>query len=212
MRLLKKLQKLLGSKLLWTLLIAGFVTWTLLPHREEKFLVSPGKEGFTLYGATLVGRDRQGRLWEVRAEEIWQAKNSNEVLCSNVEQVVVYKKNQEEDFSFSSGWAQLKRKEDYLSLGGGIRGRLEDGFFSTEEAEINLETREITCPQPVVFTRDDLKISAGRMEGNIDKENLRFTGEVIIEKKGEFRVQGETLRYWGEEERYELMGGVELEL
>ena len=102
MRFLKKLQKLLSSKVLWTLLITGFVAWTLLPRKEEK-LVSPGKEGFTLYGVTLVGRDQRGRLWEVRAEEIWQAKNGNEVYCTNVERVVIYTEDQEEDFSFSAG-------------------------------------------------------------------------------------------------------------
>ena len=73
--ILKKLQKLLSSKILWTLLITGFVTWTLLPRKEEK-LVPPGKEGFTLYGVTLVGRDQRGRLWEVRAGEVWQAKTA----------------------------------------------------------------------------------------------------------------------------------------
>ncbi|NLZ43446.1 MAG: LPS export ABC transporter periplasmic protein LptC [Clostridia bacterium] len=211
MRFLKKLQKLLSSKILWTLLITGFVAWTLLPRKEEK-LVSPGKEGFTLYGVTLVGRDQRGRLWEVRAEEIWQAKNGNEVYCTNVERVVIYTEDQEEDFSFSAGWAHLLRKKDHLKLGGGIRGRLEGGFFRTEEAEIQLETREITCPQPVVFTREDLSISAGRMEGKIDPEDLLFTGGVLIEKKGEFRIHGEALRYWGHKKRYELMGGVELEL
>ncbi|NLY88999.1 MAG: LPS export ABC transporter periplasmic protein LptC [Firmicutes bacterium] len=211
MRFLERLRKLLTSKILWTLVIAAFVTWTFLPRKEEK-PVSPGKEGFTLYGVTLVGRDRQGRLWEVRAEEIWQQKYGNEVVCTNVERAVVYTEDQEEDFSFSSGWAHLLRNKDYLKLGGGIRGRLEGGFFSTEEAEINLDTREIVCPQPVVFTREDLQISAGRMEGNIDTENLLFTGEVIIEKKGEFRIRAETLRYWGRMKHYELLGGVKLEL
>ena len=99
-----------------------------------------------------------------------------------------------------------------MKLGGGIRGRLEGGIFSTEEAEINLETREIICPQPVVFTREDLPISAGRMEGNIDTEDLLFSGGVLIERKGEFRIRGEALRYWGDRKRFELMGGVELEL
>ena len=211
MRFLKKLKKLLGSKILWTLLVAGFITWTFLPHKEEK-PISPGKEGFTLYGVTLVGRDRRGRLWEVRAEEIWQAKNGNEVYCTNVERVVIYTEDQEVDFSFSAGWAHLLRKKDYLKLGGGIRGELEGGLFRTEEAEIKLETREIACPQPVVFTKEDLSISAGRMEGKIDPEDLLFTGGVVIEKKGEFRIHGESLRYWGNTKRYELIGGVELEL
>ncbi|HHU83347.1 MAG TPA: LPS export ABC transporter periplasmic protein LptC [Firmicutes bacterium] len=211
MLFLKKLQKLFVSKTLWTLLVAGFIIWTLLPHKE-KDLITPGKEGFTLYGVTLVGRDQRGRLWEVRAEEVWQAKNGNEVICSNVEQVVVYTEDQEEDFAFSSGWAHLQRKKDHLHLGGGIRCQLEGGFFNTEEAEINLDTRMITCPQPVVFTREDLQISAGRMEGNIDTEDLIFTGEVVIEKKGEICIRGETLHYWGEKKHYELLGGVEMEL
>lgn len=211
MPFLNRLKKLLGSKILWTILIAGFITWTLLPQKEEK-PVSPGKEGFTLYGVTLVGRDRRGRLWEVRAEEIWQAKDGNEVYCTKVERVVIYTEDQKEDFSFSAGLAHLFRKKDHLKLGGGIHGRLEGGSFRTEEAEILLETREITCPQPVVFTREDLSISAGRMEGKIDPEDLVFSGGVVIEKKDEFRIQGEALRYWGQKKRYELMEGVELEL
>ena len=211
MRYFKKLRELLSSKILWSLLVAGFIIWTLMPHKEEK-LIPQGKEGFTLYGVTLVGRDRRGRLWEVRAGEVWQAKNGNEVYCTGVERVVVYTEDQKEDFSFSSAWAHLLRKKDHLKLGGGIRGRLEGGIFSTEEAEINLETREIICPQPVVFTRDDLQISAGRMEGNIDKEDLLFSEEVLIERKGEFRIRGEALRYWGERKHFELLGGVELEL
>src|SRR5690606_18065638 len=118
MRYFKKLRKLLGSKILWSLLVAGFIIWTLMPHKEEK-LIPQGKEGFTLYGVTLVGRDRRGRLWEVRAGEVWQAKNGNEVYCTGVERVVVYTEDQKEDFSFSSAWAHLLRKKDHLKLGGG---------------------------------------------------------------------------------------------
>ena len=106
--------------------------------------------------------------------------------------------------------AHLFRKKDHLKLGGGIHGRLE-GSFRTEEAEILLETREITCPQPVVFTREDLSISAGRMEGKIDPKTWFFPVALSSRRRTNSVFKGGPSAIGGRK-RYELMGGVELEL
>lgn len=207
------IKRIFFSKIFWGVILGGLVVWSLIPYKEEVTLVSPGKEGVTLYGANLVGRDRRGRLWEIQAEEIWQSKDGKVVVCQNIEKATVFRKNDEEwDFSFRSAWARLETDTDYLTIGGGIRGRMEGGTFTTEEVEIDLSTRDIICSQPVVFENDDLRIYARRMEGNLRTELLVFQEEIIIEKSGEYQARGETLRYWGKEERYELVGGVELEL
>lgn len=206
-------KRIFFSKILWGAVLGGLVVWSLLPYKEEGRFVSPGKEGVTLYQATLVGRDRQGRLWEIRAGEIWQSTDGRVVVGQNIEQATIFRKNGEEwDFSFCSAWARLEREADHLTIGGGIRGQLEGGTFTTEEAVIDLSTRELLCPQPLIFDHDDLRIYARRMEGNFDTELLVFQGEVTVEKSGEYLARGEILRYWRKEERYELAGGVELEL
>jgi|GEM_PF-1948765 len=207
------IKRIFFSKIFWGVVLGGLVVWSLIPYKEEVPFVSPGKEGVTLYGANLVGRDRQGRLWEIEAGEIWQSKDGKVVVCQNIEKATVFRKNDEDwDFSFRSEWARMETDEEHLTVGGGIQGEMEGGNFITEEVEIDLSTRDITCPQPVVFENDDLRIYARRMEGNLRTELLVFEEEVVVEKNGEYHARGEILRYWGKEERYELAGGVDLEL
>jgi lipopolysaccharide assembly outer membrane protein LptD (OstA) len=105
----------------------------------------------------------------------------------------------------------MNMRKNVLRIGGGIKGRIEQGGFETKEVEVNTKTSKIKVPGEIVFYREDLWIKAQEMTGDLDTEVLTFSGEILL-IEGDYTARGQSLKYYGKEERYVLEGGIEVEL
>lgn len=214
-RLMSIIVKVFQSKLFWGIVLVGLAVLTWRPRKELPPQIPVGKQGMTLLGSNLIGWKKQEPKWEVKAETIWRSKDEKTIIFQNLSEAVIYKtttdNGRSEHLSFSAPWAELNMRTNILRLGGGIKGRINQGGFETEEAQVNTETNEIEAPGKIIFFHDDLRIEAQQMTGNLDTEALVFTGEVLLEE-GDYTARGKSLKYYGKEERYVLEEEIEVEL
>lgn len=206
------IKKILTAKYFWAAVFLVVIARSLLPERELGPEIPVGKAGETLLGSHLVGWENQELSWEVWAKEIWRSKDGREIIFRVIKEAVFFKNSdRENEFAFSADWAGYEEKKKMLIIGGGIKGRIDEGSFTTEKAEINTETKDITVPGAIVFTENDFRVEAGEMKGNLDTEILNFSGEILITEK-DYRVRCRSLRYFGKEDRFELEKELEVEL
>lgn len=206
------LKRLLSSKYFWGLIILALVIWSLVPRQDNRSEIPVSREGMTLVGTALIGWEKQEINYKLVAREIWRSKDEKTLIIRGVEEAFFFKcADRQEEFSFTADWARIDNTKELMTIGGEITGWVDSGTFKTEEAEVKMDSKDITVSSPVTFFKEELRIEAQRMEGNLDTEKFLFTGDIKVYEK-DYHLRGERLRYFGKEGRFELEGELEVEL
>lgn len=206
------LKRLLSSKYFWGLIVLALVIWSLIPRQDNRSEIPVSREGMTLVGTALIGWEKQEINYKVVAREIWRSKDEKTLVIRGIEEAFFFKcADRQEEFSFTADWARIDNTKELMVIGGEITGWVDSGTFETEEAEVNMDSKDITVSSPLTFFKEELRIEAQRMEGNLDTENFLFTGDIKVYEK-DYHLRGERLRYFGREGRFELEGELEVEL
>jgi len=213
--IIRLLAGIIKSKLFWATLVIGLLFFTWRPQKELGPEIPIGQAGMTLLGSKIVGwKDNQPR-WEVKAKTIWRSKDEKLIIFQEIQEAMIYQFKEdgtrEEELFFTAPWARMEMRSNLLKIGGGIKGRIKQGKFETEEAEVNTKSEEIKTLGSILFSKGDLRIEAHRMEGNLDSEVLNFFGEILLQDM-DYRARGSYLQYFGAEERYILEEKVEVEM
>ncbi|NLW55538.1 MAG: LPS export ABC transporter periplasmic protein LptC [Firmicutes bacterium] len=206
----EKVRKL-GLRIALSLLGLGvliLIYLSFLPQPEVESVLT-GEEGLNLRQACYEGWDGQERLWRLEAAEIYELKGERNLYFAGLEKIEFFQGG-EPSLTLTAEEAELRQKEKLLLIKQ-VRGELQEGEFMTAEVYVDTETRKVTCPQKVTFVKAELRVEANRMEGDLKSEEYLFTGDLQVEQKNS-RSRGEVFRYWAQEDRFAIEGGVEVEL
>ncbi len=185
------------------------IFFSFLPQPEAEPEPVQTQKGLTLRQTSYEGWDGKERLWRLEAAQIYELKGEKNLYFTGLEKIEFFQAGKPA-ISLTAAEVELRRKEKKLLIKE-VRGRLHEGEFATAEVYVDLETRKVTCPQKVTFVKAELRVEANRMDGDLKSEEYRFTGDLLVEQKNS-RSRGEIFRYWAQEDRFAIEGGVEVEL
>ncbi|HBT16454.1 MAG TPA: LPS export ABC transporter periplasmic protein LptC [Firmicutes bacterium] len=191
------------------LVVLVFVYRSLQPQEETTPLVLSEEKGLTLLNASYEGWDEAKRSWLLEAAQIFQTKDGKNSTFQGVKKIQFFQKDQR-SLSLKADEATLDLKKNLLMLTN-VQGYMTEGEFTTEEMSINTKTKKITSSKRISFSKEGLKVEADQMEGDFETEEYIFCGNLHVQQKNN-RSRGETFRYYAQEDRFEIQGGVEVEL
>ncbi|HHT48805.1 MAG TPA: LPS export ABC transporter periplasmic protein LptC [Firmicutes bacterium] len=169
----------------------------------------PTERGVTFLDGRYEGWEGNKRSWFLEAAEIFRPAEGQKVTFRAINQLCYFQEDGP-DLVLTAGSATLDLKRDRLTLVG-VDGEVGGGKLSTEEIEFDLEKKLVKCSPPLSFTKEQLKVEAERMEGNLQTGEYCFFGGLEVVQKDQ-RIRGESLTYYVNEDRFEIRGAVEVEL
>lgn len=170
------------------------------------------KPKMIIHNTALIGWDDQQKTWEIKAVKIWESNDGNIIYFDKINEGVIYSVKGNK-VNFNAGWARWEKLKNELYIGDGLTAKLKEGSFVTPEAVMNYQTQIIRAEKGIRFTGDEIKLSAQKMQANIDVEQLLLEGDVKLEQKDD-HILAQGIFYDLKNKRYELRNpeGVTLNL
>jgi len=183
---------------------------SLRPLSEPGADLDPAVEqGVTLLNSRYEGWEGTKRIWTLEAAEIFRSADGRRINFRGIETIRYYQ-GDDRFLVINADTAMLDLKRNVLKLNG-VRGEINGGQLYTAGLELDLEQKQIKSSALLSFTKEGLDLQASQMEGDLQTEEYRFTGDLEVVQKNH-RSRGQTFTYYGKEDRFELSGDVEVEL
>lgn len=180
-----------------------------LPERVTEQSLKTEQQGVTLLGSRYEGWEGTAKIWAMEAAEIFRTADGRRITFRGVKNIVFWPENGQ-PFTLKADKGFLDLKVNLLTLKE-ISGDLNGGELLTREMEIDLDKKEINCPQLLTFKKEGLALQANRMAGNFETGEYQFSGDLEVIQKDQ-RLRGRIFTYYAKEDRFQIQGEVEVEL
>ncbi|HEY8392012.1 MAG TPA: LPS export ABC transporter periplasmic protein LptC [Capillibacterium sp.] len=198
----------------WLVIVGGLACLVLFylslrpvfaPATEEQ----PGEEGVTFMGGRYEGWEGTRQSWFLEAAEIFRSADERKITFRGIRRICFFQEDGY-DLVLKAASATLDLRRNILTLTG-VEGEVGGGRLEAEQIELDLDKKLVKSNLPLSFTKESLMVQAARMEGNIQAGEYCFTGELGVAQK-EHRIRGQSFVYQVKVDRFEIRGGVEVEL
>ena len=174
--------------------------------------VPVSKPKMVVLDTAITGWDDHQKTWEIKAVKMWESSDGNIIHFEKISEGIIYSVKGNK-VTFQAGWARWEKLKNELYIGNGLTAKLTEGSFVTPEAVMNYQSQIIRSEKGIHFNGDEIKLSAQKMEANIDLEQLLLEGDVKLEQ-GNDHLSAQGVFYDLKNKRYELRNpeGVTLNL
>ncbi|NLY90035.1 MAG: LPS export ABC transporter periplasmic protein LptC [Firmicutes bacterium] len=170
-------------------------------HREE--------QGATFLGGRYEGWEGTKQSWCLEAAEIFRPADGRKIIFRGIDQICFFQEDGN-NLVLKAAAATLDLKRNSLTLDK-VRGEVGGGRLEADKMELDLDKKLVRCDPPLSFTKERLKVQAQRMEGNYQTGEYCFSGDLEVVQK-DHRIRGHSFVYQANADRFEIRGGVEVEL
>ena len=177
----------------------------LTPGAEER----PGEQGVTFWGGRYEGWEGTKQSWLLEAAEIFRDADERRITFRAVRRLCFFQEDGP-DLVLKAASATLDLKRNRLTLQG-VEGDVGGGRLQAEQLELDLDQKLVKSDLPLSFTKERLRVQAARMEGNYQAGEYCFSGDLDVVQK-DHRIRGHSFVYQAKADRFEIRGGVEVEL